>query len=388
MNINKKTIGIIILSAAALLILALVVLTVVSKSNVVTSETSNVYIDHPDAEVSQMSGSKLEAYRGKGNRSAVEEYWDNIGSNESNDEDPLAEMGGAGSTQTDPLDELIEQGRKNQNKITQVNTDARPSTSAGPGSSAAPVSRTKSPNKRKTAEERMAEHQALQDSITRRYQNGEFDNGLREDQESEQQVSEEEQPKDTTVKQQIIIKRSGNFSTFGDNSFGSSSSFSSLEDETVTASELAATPIKCMFVRDEKIESGQRVAIRLLDDIIIGSEIIPRNTHIMAVCSISKRLDIKVSSMDINGKIINLNYDAYDTDGAKGIYCPNIDEQIKEDARRGGFQLGRRPISRMGNLAKDVADIGISIAETASNSHKTIVRVPSGYTFYLLPGKE
>lgn len=392
MELNRKTTGIVLLLIAGVIGLVLIVCIVMYKSAPQETSPQNVYIEHPDADVNELADSKLDSYiRGGKSRAAVEDYWDEIGRTDSVDEDPLADISNTnnGTTSQSQLDELRKRNEQNQIDIlgtgssrTTNNTDsvaARAATSK--------PSQQSGTRKGKTSEQILAEHRAASNENMRRYQNGEYDNGLRDQPQEEQEDEVQEAEPEDTVKQQVIVKRSGNFSSFSDGNFGSSSSFTSLEDQTIVVSDNTATPIKCMFVRDEKLETGQRVAIRLLEDIIVGNVMIPKNTHIMSVCSISQRLEIKVSSIDINGKIIPLNYEAYDTDGAKGIYCPNIDESAKEDAKRGGLQIGRRPISRMGTLAKDIADIGMSIAETTSNKQKITVRVPSGYTFYLLPGK-
>jgi hypothetical protein len=46
------------------------------------------------------------------------------------------------------------------------------------------------------------------------------------------------------------------------------------------------------------------------------------NTHLAAICKIGDRLELQVRSLEMNGRIIPLALDAYDTDGLQGIYCP------------------------------------------------------------------
>ena len=79
-------------------------------------------------------------------------------------------------------------------------------------------------------------------------------------------------------------------------------------------------PFKCMFVRDQKITSGQRVTLRLLEDYNQDGVRIPANTHLAAICKIGDRLELQVRSLEMNGRIIPLALDAYDTDGMQGIY--------------------------------------------------------------------
>ena len=82
------------------------------------------------------------------------------------------------------------------------------------------------------------------------------------------------------------------------------------------------TPFRCMFVLDQKLTSGQRVTLRLLEDYNQDGVRIPANTHLAAICKIGDRLELQVRSLEMNGRIIPLALDAYDTDGLQGIYCP------------------------------------------------------------------
>ena len=106
--------------------------------------------------------------------------------------------------------------------------------------------------------------------------------------------------------------------------------------------EGAKRPFKCMFVRDQKLTSGQRVTLRLLEDYVEGGVRIPANTHLAAICKIGDRLELQVRSLEINGRIIPLALDAYDTDGLQGIYCPET------SASKGAKQAGNDAISTAG----------------------------------------
>ena len=162
---------------------------------------------------------------------------------------------------------------------------------------------------------------------------------------------------------------------------------SSLDDDFSDAAvqyEGAKRPFKCMFVRDEKLRSGQRVTLRLLEDYVEGGVRIPANTHLAAICKIGDRLELHVRSLEMNGHIIPLALDAYDTDGLQGIYCPET------SASKGAKQAGNDAISTagttfgglVGDLASTVIRTGASIARSASG--ELSVSVVSGYEFYLV----
>ena len=141
-------------------------------------------------------------------------------------------------------------------------------------------------------------------------------------------------------------------------------------------------PFRCMFVRDEKIKSGQRVAVRLLEEYNDGSIRIPANTHLQAICKLDSRLHLNIRSLEMNGKIIPLQFEAYDTDGLEGIYCPESSKAVKTATNdlitTAGTSLG----GLVGNIANTVIRTGATIARTASGENA--VSINSGYEFFLV----
>ena len=69
-----------------------------------------------------------------------------------------------------------------------------------------------------------------------------------------------------------------------------------------------------MFVRDQKLVNGQRVTLRLLEDLTVDGVSIPANTHLSAICKISDRLELSVRSLELGGRIVPLFLEAYDGD--------------------------------------------------------------------------
>ena len=162
---------------------------------------------------------------------------------------------------------------------------------------------------------------------------------------------------------------------------------STLDDDFSDAAvqyEGAKRPFRCMFVRDQKLKSGQRVTLRLLEDYVDGSVRIPANTHLAAICKLGDRLELSVRSLEMNGRIVPLALDAYDTDGLQGIYCPETSasknsRQASNDAiSAAGTTFG----GLVGDLASTVLRTGASIARSASG--EVSVSVVSGYEFYLV----
>ena len=177
-----------------------------------------------------------------------------------------------------------------------------------------------------------------------------------------------------------------------DFSFSSSDGvISSLDDEiagqarndgVIRYTDDAKRPFRCMFVRDEKIKSGQRVSVRMLEEYNDGDIRIPANTHLQAICKLDSRLHLSIRSLEMNGKIIPLQFEAYDTDGLEGIYCPESSKAAKTATNdlitTAGTSLG----GLVGNIANTVIRTGATIARTASGENA--VNINSGYEFYLV----
>ena len=164
------------------------------------------------------------------------------------------------------------------------------------------------------------------------------------------------------------------------------SGMSSLEDSESISGEDQYTPFRCMFARESKLTDGQRVTVILLDDLNVSGVSVPRNTHLMATCQISNRLELEFVNIEIGGRILPLGYEAYDVDGSKGIYCPDAGSAGKTVKGRGADILSSTLSSRLGRVARDVAATGISLVQSADGQRT--VSVPAGYTFFIVKKKQ
>lgn len=155
-------------------------------------------------------------------------------------------------------------------------------------------------------------------------------------------------------------------------------------DDGVNYPEDSKRPFRCMFIRDEKLKEGQRVTLRLLETYEENGVRIPANAHLNAICKIGNRLELNVKSVEMNGKIIPLNLCAYDTDGLKGIYCPETSsnknaKKAENDAlSASGATFG----GLVGDIANTIIRTGVNIAR--SSSGEVSVNVSSGYEFFLV----
>ena len=140
-----------------------------------------------------------------------------------------------------------------------------------------------------------------------------------------------------------------------------------------------------MFTRDEKVKTGQRITLRLLEDLVISGVHIPRNTHLQGVVSVTERLEIRVTALDVGGRILSFHFEAYDTDGGKGIYCSDLSQAGKSAVEQGIATVSSTLNSGLGRIARDAASVGASIIRNKAG--EATVSVPAGYTFYLLEVK-
>lgn len=202
-------------------------------------------------------------------------------------------------------------------------------------------------------------------------------------------------PEEPESKASQGVRRSGSISSL-DGDWGTVEGISSLDNESQYVNQDEDHPYKVMFTRDQKIKSGERITIRLLEDMAVNGILIPRNTHLSATCQIGERLEIHVSNIEINGKIYALNYTAFDNDGSQGLYCPTTEgnrasQQAKSSAGSSatsaissaaaiaGAAMGS---SALGSMIGSMTNVGAQAVTGRGGS--VTAEVNSGYVFYLL----
>lgn len=179
------------------------------------------------------------------------------------------------------------------------------------------------------------------------------------------------------------VKRSGAVSSLDEDVSGDlGNGFSTLDGTDRWVGGEAGKPYRCMFTRDEKVKSGQRITVRLLEDLVIGTTHVPRNTHLQGLVNISDRMEVSITSLDMGGKILTFHFEAFDTDGGKGIYCSDLSKTKKEVTEQGLATVTSTLNSRLGMVARDAASVGASIVRNKAG--EATVTVPAGYTFYII----
>lgn len=152
-------------------------------------------------------------------------------------------------------------------------------------------------------------------------------------------------------------------------------------------------PVKATFLKNETISDGQRVIIRLMQDLVLSDgTTIPANTHITGICRFSSRLRIDVKMLHYNGRMFPTDISVYDNDGTEGIYCPTVESSLKKKktAKKTATDLLSSAGTVIGSALTGspfigrVASSGLSSATSYINDDGSVsVKVSSGYEFYV-----
>ncbi|MBP3257644.1 MAG: conjugative transposon protein TraM [Bacteroidales bacterium] len=182
------------------------------------------------------------------------------------------------------------------------------------------------------------------------------------------------------------VKRSGAVSSLDEDVASDlGNGFSTLDGTDRWVGAESGKPYRCMFTRDEKVKSGQRITLRLLEDLVVSGVHIPRNTHLQGVVNVTDRMEIRVTALDIGGRILSFHFEAFDTDGGKGIYCSDLSQSGKTALEQGIATVSSTLSSGLGRVARDAASVGASIVRNKAG--EATVTIPAGYTFYIIEQK-
>ena len=354
MEKNKK-IGLIIMGGCTVLLLAL--LLAMGRSKPVEEQTEgNQYPDMAEGTATPVKESKSEAYQTDNSdrrESNTKKHWDDCG-------------------------QMLEQKEKERLEAGEVTTEqlfgATSSATSGGGYT---YTRPYENPYRETPAEREERHRRRQEEAI---QMAERMSGKEPAQnETPPQQESAPEPKNEVVTE---VRRTSIISSLEDEA-GLIGSLGS--DDTIFTDD-GTRPFPCMFSKASKLKDGDRVSIILLEDIVVSGTLVPRNTHLMASVSLSNRLELKIASLELGGRIISFGYEAYDIDGSKGIYCPDVGNERSTVRSRGTGLIGSTLSSRVGRVAGDVVSTGVSLLQNRDGERT--VSVPAGYTFFIMKKTE
>lgn len=359
---QKKT-GLLMIGICLLLVL-LTALTFMKKDEKAEEEQGeNVYHEISEGNSAEVSDSKREAYAAEDTRRPkIVDHWEECIEKETQEEI-----------------------RREEEKIVHHEGSSGASSRElfGPGDSPSgsqPVRTYENPY-RETPQEREERHRRRQEEaieMAERMQGMTQDDDTSDIIDGQVEIPQEKVAVASDVRRTSVISSlDGTGGTGGVSSLGN-------DDEIFTEEE--DKPFRCMFSKETKLRTGDRVSIILQEDMIVAGTLVPRNTHLMASCRIGARLELEIASLESGGRIIPLGYEAYDIDGSKGIYCPDVGNEGKTIRSRGTNIINSSLNSRVGRVAGDVLNTGVSLLQ--GRDGETTVSVPAGYSFFIMKRKE
>ena len=170
-----------------------------------------------------------------------------------------------------------------------------------------------------------------------------------------------------------------------DNSFGlGTTKISSISSSK--KKEMEKLTVKAMFIEEKKVKSGERIQLLLSEDkgITVDGIHIPKNSLLYATVNIGDRLYITVQSINVNGRILPLNLEAYDIDGQRGIYCPTNEAELAlKDAGREAKNIASGVVSGMMSMfGARFVSYGNTVTDRVTG--QTAVFITPGYSFDLM----
>ena len=163
-------------------------------------------------------------------------------------------------------------------------------------------------------------------------------------------------------------------------------SVGSLRSETIVKNTMRA-----IIDETKTIKLGDEVKMRLMEDIQIGTLVVPKGTIVVAKSNLAgNRLQLKVSSIEYRGRIVGVTLSAFDLNGQEGLYVPvtaeamglkALGEGLAETAT-GGIsiqQSGKDQI--LANVSNGLIRAGGNYLRSKAGDVK--IKIKAGYQLYL-----
>ena len=167
---------------------------------------------------------------------------------------------------------------------------------------------------------------------------------------------------------------------------------------TLSENEPQSNLIKAIIDEDIKAVDGSRVRLRLLDDIEIGSVVMPKGSYIYAIMSGfgSQRVKGSVKRLLYKDELIKVSLSIYDTDGLEGLYVPSssfreTSKEVASSAMSGNISMNQ------GSYDNSLAQWGMQAIQNAyqrttnaisKSIKKNSAKLKYGTFVYLVNGKE
>jgi hypothetical protein len=117
------------------------------------------------------------------------------------------------------------------------------------------------------------------------------------------------------------------------------------QNQEANKSSNSSSSINVVVHNEQTVASGSTVRMRATEEFMLNGIKIPRNTFITGKVTISgQRVNIHVPTIEYNGKLYDVNFNAYDRgDGLEGANVPDlmIHDAAKEELNNGINQAGQ-----------------------------------------------
>ena len=161
-------------------------------------------------------------------------------------------------------------------------------------------------------------------------------------------------------------------------------------------SALDKNTISACIYGNQTVTDGQKVQLRLLEQMRVGEVIVPANTVLTGSAKIAgERLGIGITSIEYAGSIYNVKLNVYDTDGQQGIFIPGSMElnAAKEVAANMGTSMGSSINISSDAKAQLASDLGKGLIQGTSQyiakKMRTVkVHLKSNYRVMLYADKQ
>ncbi len=97
--------------------------------------------------------------------------------------------------------------------------------------------------------------------------------------------------------------------------------------------EIKKSLIKAEVYETTTVMNGNRIKLRLLEDVWINGMKLDKNTFIYGICKIkNERLHIQITQLPVKGNFLPVDLTIYDLDGLPGLYVPdNVARKVIKD---------------------------------------------------------
>ena len=161
-------------------------------------------------------------------------------------------------------------------------------------------------------------------------------------------------------------------------------------------SALDKNTISACIYGNQTVTDGQKVRLRLLEQMRVGDIIIPSNAVVTGSAKLTgERLGIGITSIEYAGSIYNVKLNVYDTDGQEGIFIPGSMElnAAKEVAANMGTSMGSSINISSDAKAQLASDLGKGLIQGTSQyiakKMRTVkVHLKSNYRVMLYADKQ